>query len=306
MDKCNLDAYQLLSYKSVAQISNNITFSYYYYKLMLVACNLFEWEGLPNNMEGRWIENYLFSDGQCIFFKDRALGYMVAGVSQDGGLNCYNDPTTISPVATNYVYEGEPLTNGKDCYLISNNILRLPEFAVIRYYAYKLCNLDRAIDVNIEAQKTPTIITCTDKQRLSLKQAINQRKDNEPVIYADNSFDKDMITNLDLKTPMVFKDLQIQKHMVLNEFFTDIGVNNANMDKRERMVANEIEANNEQVKAYKDVLLSSREEACKQINRIFKLNISVKRRNLDKIPEYKDIIEDEDKGKDNGEDKEEA
>ena len=306
MDKCNLDAYQLLSYKSVAQISNNITFSYYYYKLMLVACNLFEWEGLPNNMEGRWIENYLFSDGQCIFFKDQALGYMVAGVSQDGGLNCYNDPTTISPVATNYVYEGEPLTNGKDCYLIRNNILRLPEFAVIRYYAYKLCNLDRAIDVNIEAQKTPTIITCTDKQRLSLKQAINQRKDNEPVIYADNSFDKDMITNLDLKTPMVFKDLQIQKHMVLNEFFTDIGVNNANMDKRERMVANEIEANNEQVKAYKDVLLSSREEACKQINRIFKLNISVKRRNLDKIPEYKDIIEDEDKGKDNGEDKEEA
>lgn len=294
MDKCNLDAYQLLSYKSVAQISNNITFSYYYYKLMLVACNLFEWEGLPNNMESRWIENYLFSDGQCIFFKDSALGFMVAGVAQDGGLNCYNDPTTLTPVATNYIYtSNEPLTNGKDCYLIRNNYLRLPEFAVIRYYAYKLCNIDRAIDVNIEAQKTPTIITCTDKQKLSLKQAINQRKDNEPVIYADNSFDKDMITTLDLNTPMVFKDLQVQKHMILNEFFTDIGINNANMDKRERMVANEVEANNEQVKACEDVLLRSREEACKQINRIFDLNISVKRRELDKIPEYKDIIKDD-------------
>lgn len=293
-DNFNLDNYQLLSYKSVAQFSNNITFSYYYYKMMLIVKNLFEWEGLPNDMESRWIERYLFSDGACVFFKDPVLGFMVAGIAQDGGVNCYDDPTTITPVATNYVYSGkEPLTCGEDCYIIRNNDLRLPEFSVVRYYAYKLTNIDRAIDVNIEAQKTPTIITCTDKQRLSLKQAISQRKDNEPVIYADNSFDKDMITTLDLNTPMVFKDLQLQKHMVLNEFFTDIGVNNANMDKKERMVANEVEANNEQVKACEDVLLRSREEACKRINEIFGLNISVKRRELEQVPEYKDIIKEE-------------
>ena len=292
--KCNFENYQLLSYKTVAQMSNNITFSYYYYKLMLIVKNLFEWEGLPNNMESRWIERYLFTDGACVFFKDPVMGYMVAGIAQDGGVNCYDDPTTVTPVATNYVYTGKaPLTCDEDCYIIRNNDLRLPEFSVVRYYAYKLTNLDRAIDVNIEAQKTPTIVTCTDKQKLSLKQAINQRKDNEPVIYADNSFDKDMITTLDLTAPPVFKDLQVQKHMIINEFFTDIGVNNANMDKRERMVANEVEANNEQVKACEDVLLRSREEACKQINRIFGLNISVKRRELDKMPEYKDIIKEE-------------
>lgn len=293
-DNFNLDNYQLLSYKSVAQFSNNITFSYYYYKMMLIVKNLFEWEGLPNNMESRWIERYLFADGACVFFKDPILGYMVAGIDQDGGVNCYDDSTTVTPVATNYVYKGKaPLTCGENCYIIRNNDLRLPEFSVVRYYAYKLTNIDRAIDVNIEAQKTPTIITCTDKQRLSLKQAISQRKDNEPVIYADNSFDKDMITTLDLNTPMVFKDLQLQKHMVLNEFFTDIGVNNANMDKKERMVANEVEANNEQVKACEDVLLRSREEACNRINEIFGLNISVKRRELEQVPEYKDIIKEE-------------
>lgn len=291
----NIDQYQLLSYKSVAQISNNLTFSYYYYKLMLVACNLFEWEGLPNNMESRWIENYLFSDGQCVFFKDPVMGYMVAGIAQDGGVNCYNDPTTLTPVAVNYVYSGnEPLTNGENCFLIRNNALRLPEFAVIRYYAFKLSNIDRAIDVNIEANKTPIIVKCSDRQRLSLKQAINQRKDNEPVIWTDDKSDiNGMVETMSLNPPMVFKDLQVQKHMILNEFFTDIGVNNANMDKRERMVANEVEANNEQVKACEDVLLRSREEACKQINRIFGLNISVKRRELDKIPEYEDIIKEE-------------
>ena len=291
----NLDFYPILSWKSVAQMSNNITFSYYYYKLMLVVRALFDWSNLPNNMEGRWIENYLFSDGQCVFFRDNNLGYMVAGVAQDGGVNCYNDPTTVTPVAVNYVYSGnKPLMCGEDCYIIRNNDLRLPEFAVVRYYAYKLANLDRAIDVNIEAQKTPIVVKCSDKQRLSLKQAINQRKDNEPVIWTDSDEDiKAMIETLDLKPPMVFKDLQVQKHMIINEFFTDIGVNNANMDKRERMVANEVEANNEQVKACEDVLLRSREEACKRINEIFGLNISVKRRELDKIPEYEDIMKEE-------------
>lgn len=287
--------YKLLSYKSVAQFSNNITFSYYYYKMMLIVRNLFEWENLPNNMEARWIERYLFSDGKCIFYKDPTMGFMVAGYGQNGSVNCYDDPTLVDPIAPNYTYNGKQLINGENCYVIRNNDLMLPEFSVVRYYAYKLANIDRAIDVNIEAVKTPVLVTCTDKQRFSLKQAINQRKDNEPVIYADNSFDKDMISTLDLKPTPVFKDLQIQKHMILNEFFTDIGINNANMDKKERMVSTEVEANDEQVKACEDVMLRSRQEACKQINRIFGLNISVKRKELDEIPEFEDIIKEEEK-----------
>lgn len=290
-------SYQLLSYKSVAQMANNLTFSYYYYKLMLIARSLFKWNDLPNNMDERWIEKYLFNSGKCIFYKDPDMGYMVAGLAQQGGINCYGDPTTVYPVAENYVYRGEQLINNDNCYIIRNNDLMLPEFPIVRQYAFKLTNIDRAIDVNIEAQKTPTIVRCSDKQRLSLKNAINQRRDNEPVIWtADNSNITDLISTLELNPPMVFKDLQIQKHMILNEVFTDFGINNANMDKKERMVANEVEANNEQVKASEDVMLKVREEACKQINRIFGTNISVERRQLDQIPEYKDINIDEYKG----------
>ena len=290
-------SYQLLSYKSVAQMANNLTFSYYYYKLMLIARSLFKWNDLPNNMDERWIEKYLFNSGKCIFYKDPDMGYMVAGLAEQGGINCYGDPTTVYPVAENYVYRGKQLINNENCYIIRNNDLMLPEFPIVRQYAFKLTNIDRAIDVNIEAQKTPTIVRCSDKQRLSLKNAINQRRDNEPVIWtADNSNITDLISTLDLNPPMVFKDLQIQKHMILNEVFTDFGINNANMDKKERMVANEVEANNEQVKASEDVMLKVREEACKQINRIFGTNISVERKQLDQIPEYKDINIDEYKG----------
>jgi hypothetical protein len=290
-------SYQLLSYKSVAQMANNMTFSYYYYKLMLIARALFEWESLPNNMDERWIEKYLFTSGKCIFFKDPTMGYMVAGLAQQGSINCYGDPTTVYPVAENYVYNGPKLINGENCYVIRNNDLMLPEFPIVRHYAFKLCNIDRAIDVNIEAQKTAIIVRCSDKQRLSLKNAINQRRDNEPVIWTtDQANIADMVDTLQISAPPVFKDLQTQKHMILNEVFTDFGINNANMDKRERMVANEVEANNEQVKASEDVLLKAREEACKNINRIFGLNMSVKRRELDEIPEYKEINEEKIEG----------
>lgn len=290
-------SYQLLSYKSVAQMANNLTFSYYYYKLMLIARSLFKWNDLPNNMDERWIEKYLFNSGKCIFYNDPDMGYMVAGLAQQGGINCYGDPTTVYPVAENYVYRGKQLINNENCYIIRNNDLMLPEFPIVRQYAFKLTNIDRAIDTNIEAQKCPVIVRCSDKQRLSLKNAINQRRDNEPVIWTDDKSNiTDMISTLDLNPPMVFKDLQIQKHMILNEVFTDFGINNANMDKKERMVANEVEANNEQVKASEDVMLKVREEACKQINRIFGTNISVERRQLDQIPEYKDINIDEYKG----------
>ena len=274
-------------------MSNNIIFSYYYYKLMLIARALFKWEGLPNNMDERWIENYLFKSGKCIFYKDPMMGEMVAGMAQQGGINCYGDPTSVYPVAENYVYNGPELINGENCYVIRNNDMMLPNFPIVRNYALKLTNIDRAIDVNIEATKTPIIVRCSDKQRLSLKNAINQRRDNEPVIWSVDTSDlNNMIGTLEVNAPVVFPQLQTQKHMVLNEIFTDLGINNANMDKRERMVANEVEANNEQVKASEDVMLKVREEACKEINRIFGLNISVKRRNLDLIPEYKEINED--------------
>ena len=287
-------SYKLLSYKSVAQMANNMTFSYYYYKLMLIARSLFHWEGLPNNMDERWIERYLFSSGKCIFYKDPTMGFMVAGLAQEGSVNAYGDPTQVAPIAPNYVYSGEQLVNGENCYIIRNNDLMLPNFPIIRHYSYKLTNIDRAIDTNIEAVKTPIIVRCSDNQRLSLKNAINQRKDNEPVIWtADNANINDMVETLNTNAPVVFPQLQLQKHMILNEVFTDLGINNANMDKKERMVANEVEANNEQVKASEDVMLKVREEACRQINRIFGTNISVRRRNYDEIPEYKDIIKEE-------------
>ena len=276
------DDSKLLGYKSFSKRLNDRVLTDYYFRLMLIARALFKWENLPNGIDEKWIERYLFSEGNCMFFKDPEKGFMVTGIGETGPLNYYDEPTTIKPVAPNFVYDGPTLTNNVNAVIIRNNDDMLPTSPTIQLYAYKLTNIDRTIDTNIIAQKTPIIVKCTDKQKQSFKTAINQRNDNEPTIYADKSMNTEDIEVLDIKAPIVFDKLQIQKHAVWNECMTYLGINNANMDKRERLVDDEVQANNEQVQASEDIFLKARKKACDEINKIFGTNISVKRRNLSK------------------------
>lgn len=274
--------YPILGYKSMAKLLNDRIVTDYFYRLMLISKALFKWENLPNGIDEKWIERYLFTEGACLFYKDPTLGFMVAKMGENGMLNAYDEPTEVFPYATNYIYEGEQLINNSNCIIIRNNDDMIPTAPTIQLYAYKLTNIDRTIDTNIMAQKMPIVVKCTDKQKLSLKQAMNQRNDNEPVIYADKGLNTEEIQVLKTDAPIVFDKLQIQKHAVWNECMTFLGVNNANMDKRERLVTNEVEANNQQVQASEDVMLKARERACKLINKMFGTNIKVTRRNLSK------------------------
>ena len=274
----------MMSYKSTAKLINDRILTDYFIRLMLISRSLFKWENLPNGMDEKWIERYLFSEGACLFYKDERFGYMVAKLGETGPLNYYDEPTTVRPYATNYIYKGKELINNVNCVIIRNNDEMLPNAPTIQIYAYDLTNLKRTQDVNICSLKMPTIVRCSDKQKLSLKQTIIQRNDNEPVIWADKNLDLNGVEILDLKPTIVFDKLQIQKHAIWNECMTFLGINNANMDKRERLVDDEVQANNEQVKASEDVMLKARQEACKRINDIFGLNISVRRRSLSEMP----------------------
>lgn len=276
-------SYQLMSWGKMSKTMNDIVFTDYYFRLMLLAKSLYKWEGLPNGINEKWIENYLFTNGNCIFYRDPNLGYMVAKMGYNGMLNVYNEPTKLVPIAPNYVYEGPQLINYENVVIIRNNDDSIPTAPTIELYAWDLTNIKRTIDVNIYQQKLPLIIKCSDKQKLSLKQVIMKRDDNEPAIFGDKNLDMSDIEVLNTQAPIVFDKLQIQKHSVWNECMTFLGVNNANMDKRERLVTNEVDANDDQIDSSADVFLKARERACEEINKMFGLNISVRRRNENEL-----------------------
>lgn len=271
-----MNNYEILSYESVAKGLNNRVYTNYYYRLMLIAKSLFKWENLPNGINEKWIERFLYSEGGCIFFKDPTLGYMITKFATSGKLNWYDEPTKVRAYATDYISTEHE--NNVDCIIIRNNDDMIPTFPTIQLYAHDLTNIKRTIDTNIISMKMPNIILCSDKQRLSLKQVIKQKNDNEPVIYGDKNLDLNEIKVLNTDTPIVFDKLQIQKNNIWNECMTFLGINNANTDKRERLVDDEVQANNQLIQVNSDVMLKAREEACKRINDMFGLNIQVRRR----------------------------
>ena len=265
-----------LNFKEMNKKLNNLTFTDYFYRLSLIALSIFKWENLPNGINERWIEKYLFDIGECMFFKDPILGFRVSK-SIDKGINIYNEPIDLEPESTGLT-EPKTYKNGIDAVLIKNNDLSIPTLPTLQLYAYRLADLTRAQDVNITAQKTPILIITSDRQKLTMKNVFNQWSGNEPVIYGDKEMNIDGVKVLKTDAPIVFDKIQIQKHQLWNEVMTFLGVNNANQDKKERLVDDEVQANNEQVKICLDVMLKARQSACSEINRIFGTNIKVSAR----------------------------
>lgn len=267
---------EILSMKSFGKQLNDATFTDYYLRLKLLAKSVFKWENLPNGMNEKWIETFLFRHGKCVFYKDEKRGLMVAECAHDGALNNYEEPISVTP--TGIDIEARNLTVGKDCVLIRNNDEMIPTSYTLKLFAYRLAEISRTIDVNVSAQKTPALVHTTKNQMLSLKNIYAQWSGNEPVIFGDKNFEPDNLKILKTDAPIVFPELQNQKMAYWNECLTFLGINNANTEKRERLITDEVEANNDHIDLSADCLLKSRERAVEEINKIFGTNITVKLR----------------------------
>lgn len=271
----------LMSMKTYAKRLNDMTFTDYYQRLKLLAKSVFKWENLPNNMDERWIENFLFNEGKCVFYEDEIRGLMVAQCVTNGDLNNYNDPTNVAPCGIDI--EHKDLTPGSDCVLIRNNDDMIPTKYSLKLFAYRLAETSRTIDINVNAQKTPVLIFTTEKGKLTVKNIYAQWSGNEPVITGDKNIDPELFRVLKTDAPIVFPQLQVYKHDIWNECLTFLGINNANTEKRERLITDEVTANNEHIDLSADCFLKSRERAAEEINRIFGTEIKVRRRKEDEL-----------------------
>ena len=248
----------------------------YLNRLKEYALNMFEWINLPKTVDARFIELVLFEEGKINFFEDKLIGFLALRVNESGKQNVYNEFDKKHIYANNGFSRVRNLRNSVTIY---NNYLRTPTYTTVNLYAIRLARVTRAIDLNIEAQKTPVLITCPENQKLSLKNVYEQYKGNAPVIYTDSEFNLDSIKVLKTDAPFVVDKLTLYKHDIWNEVMTFLGVNNSNQDKKERLVANEVDANDEQIEQARFNMLDARKDACKKINDMFGLNIDVKFRN---------------------------
>lgn len=270
------------SMKSFAKILNDQTFTDYYYRLMLLARSVFKWENLPGNINEKWIEYFLFHYGKCVVYEDPKRGIMVAQCNDNEKVNNYGEPVCVSPAGIDI--DPIPLTPGKDCVVIRNNDEMLPTSFTLELFAYRLAEISRTIDVNIQAQKTPVLVIGSDKQMRSLETIYNQFNGNKPAIFGDKSLDGlDLLKVLKTEAPVVFPDLQQQKIAIWNEGLTFLGINNANTEKRERLITDEVTANNSHIELSAECFLKARQRGADEMKKLFKKETTVDRREREEV-----------------------
>lgn len=278
------NAFTLAQFTNMPGDPTMLTFQDNLIRLSLLAQTVFKWNGLPNNIDEKHLERYLFEEGRCMFYKDPKMGWIVTKCVDNGSYNFKDEPTEIKPVVSNPdELDLKPREPDIDSVLIENNAYAYPTARTIMMYAARITEMQRTIDINIHAQKTPVLIKASDKTRLSAKQIYAKWSGFEPLIITDKNLQDGVeMEVLSIAAPVVFDKLSIEKNKLWNECMTFIGINNANMDKRERLVDDEVQANNEQIGYSAEVMLKSRQRAAEAMSKLCGCNITVELRRAQK------------------------
>lgn len=249
---------------------NNANFKQYYNRLTELSISMFDWKNLPDTVDPRFLELTLFSDGQAVFFYDEEIGYLALQNILGGKLNVYRVPVDRRAYAVNGY---QKVLSDKDSVIIYNNYLHSNSRMDVEMFARRLYNLDRAIDVNANAQKTPVLIQCDETQRLTMVNLYKKFDGNEPVIYGDKNLNPNSVKVLKTDAPYVADKLYQLKTQIWNEALTYLGISNINITKKERLITDEVTRNQGGTIASRYSRLEARREACKAINKMFGLDI---------------------------------
>lgn len=262
--------------------TNTLTYMQYLRRLMELSMSMFAWKNLPSTVDPRYIELRLFETGSVVFFKDDVLGELCLDCIQQGNFDVYGNPITRRAYSCYNNYQ--KVLNDKDSVIIWNNYLRTNSVTDIQLYAKRLWDLDRSVDVNAKAQKTPILIQCNEKQKLSMKNLYMQYDGNTPVIFADNNIDINGVKVISTQAPYVADKLYQLKNQIWNEALTYLGISNLNINKQERLITDEVSSSQGSTISSRYSRLECRKQAVEKINKMFGLDIEV-----DYRKDYQDI-----------------
>lgn len=265
---------------------NDATYTDYLNRFRRIALSMFEWVNLPKSMNARYLELCLFFFGKAALLKDKKYGFINTKCAGNGYINIYGLPTDLHCFSYDYdtkrsLYTGlNPINNEEEaeareyeeCILVQNNWEALPTVSSMELFAYRLYEASRVCDTNIIAQKTPVLLIADETQRLFLENLYQQYNGNQPFIFGDkNQLGENTIRSINTQAPYVADKITEYKKEIWNEALTFLGVNNIMLEKKERLVTDEANSNNELINLNLQSFLAPRQEACRQFNEKFGL-----------------------------------
>ena len=261
-NKHEIDAFKVKNYRRI----------YDYYKML--ALNMFTWENLPETMDSRYIENALYENGLCLVNDDKDLGLISVPCSYGANMNINDESTEVITSGYNYVKTVKYINND-NCVLIRNNDLAKPTRDYIANYAERMLEVEMCIRANINQQKFPWFINATEKTKKSLQLIFDKVESFEPFILATRDIMGEApLEVLTMSTPYVADKLNAYKYELEREILSFLSLNN-NFEKKERLLTDEVNSNNDFIHTNAMLMYKVRLQACEQINKKFGLNVRV-------------------------------
>ena len=255
-------------------LDNNFRLGLIYNKYKMLSLNMFRWEGLPQTIESRHIENSLFNYGLCLIVNDDDLGFISVPCNYGAYMNVNNVPTEVITCGFNYIKTFDYIRKDKNkCQLILNNDLAIGNEQYIFDYAQRMFEVENCIRVNINQQKFPWFVNTTPNSKKTMEEMFKKVMNGDPYILGS----KDQIGSVEvltLNTPYIADKLNAYKYELEREVLSFHGLNN-NFEKKERLLVDEVNSNNDFIDRNVELMYRQRQLACESLNKKFGWNVRV-------------------------------
>ena len=297
-DESNL--YNGLIRPSSVHVRDNATQRFFRKYLLQKAMSVFKWR-LPEHWDSDFFLYVLYGAGYLAVINTPKYGVIPQNCAL-GGYNVFYRPSYA--IITNPLFTKSVTANiGKDCTIIKLQPDYCSIMDLVNYYADKLTLASEAIDVNLVNTKAATIFAAKDKtQAEAYKKMFDQVTNGEPaVVIGKQLFDDEgkpnwMPFNQSIKESYIVDSVLSDMRKIEALFDTDVGIPNANTDKKERLVTDEVNANNVETATRCELWLESLQKGVKDTVDMFGIDLSVDWR----VDPKTDIMDNWEGGKDNG------
>lgn len=235
---------------------------------------------IPENWDLNYFRFWLFHYGSISVIYTREYGWVAQPYSITE-LNLYYNPRKIT-VYNQFIRKPKTGIIGINAGIIKvmDDYYGLDD--IVTRYAVKLAQIDKAVNVNLmNCNVTAMFEAESKKQADEIKEAYTQATEGKPLVVLNKEVmnGKSITTLLPSAGSNYIVDKLLQaRRTIINAFLTEIGIRNANYEKRERLNSQEVEENNDETKAIISIIFDNIKECMERINKFSGLGLDVKMR----------------------------
>lgn len=257
-----------------SQLSNYRTYLNYRDKMLTLAMNVFQFKGIDNFVDMSVVNYELITKGSVAFFYDEIMDKVLAlPYSNIGKLDMYGRPTKIMVRAKNGQFV-RSLNNGEFVIMYDNDS-HLPIYSNILASCERLALIKRTADINIRQQQTNRFWKTSEENKKTVENVVNQVEANLETVLTYDNIDLSDTTSVLAPAPYVADKLNDAKKEEWAEFLELIGISNVAVQKRERLIKDEIVCSMGGTIASRYSRFESRRKALEEIKEKWGKNIEV-------------------------------